>query len=80
MNTKAKNRETQLLGIERGAGAAYIRRELPKQPTTNNELDAAIGEEVPVNTPQFEAPKVGTVKGGYVFKGGNPADPKNWKK
>jgi hypothetical protein len=26
------------------------------------------------------APKVGTVDGGYIFQGGNPADAKNWKK
>jgi hypothetical protein len=46
----------------------------------DNEFDANIGTEVPVNTPQFNAPKVGTVKGGYAFMGGDPADPKNWKK
>ena len=33
-----------------------------------------------VQTPQFEAPKKGTVKNGYIFNGGNPADPKSWKK
>jgi hypothetical protein len=26
------------------------------------------------------APKIGTVQGGYVFMGGNPADPARWKK
>jgi len=40
---KAKNRETQLLGIERGAGAAYIRRELPKTPTNNNQANDGWG-------------------------------------
>ena len=30
--------------------------------------------------PQAAAPKVGAIQGGYVFTGGNPADPKNWKK
>jgi hypothetical protein len=27
-----------------------------------------------------KAPKVGTVEDGYMFLGGDPADPKNWKK
>lgn len=29
---------------------------------------------------QAQAPQVGTVKNGYRFKGGNPADQKNWEK
>ena len=27
-----------------------------------------------------KVPKIGTIKGGYLFNGGNPADPKSWKK
>jgi hypothetical protein len=39
------------------------------------------GADPPVQTPvKSNVPKVGTVEGGYRFKGGNPADPKNWEK
>lgn len=34
----------------------------------------------PTSAAAAAAPKVGEVKGGYKFKGGNPADPKNWEK
>jgi hypothetical protein len=34
----------------------------------------------PVGGGASAAPPVGTVQGGYTFKGGNPADPKNWSK
>ena len=27
-----------------------------------------------------KTPKIGTIKGGYIFNGGNPADQKSWKK
>lgn len=30
--------------------------------------------------PKASGPKKGTEEGGYVFQGGDPADPKNWKK
>ena len=54
---KAKNRETQLLGIERSAGAAYKRRELPNTPKANSfkseaEVNAAnlpSGTEITIN-------------------------------
>lgn len=32
------------------------------------------------NVPKPAGPAVGTIKGGYRFKGGNPADQKNWEK
>ncbi len=34
----------------------------------------------PAATPQTAAPKVGTVEGGYRFKGGDPSKPENWEK
>jgi hypothetical protein len=36
--------------------------------------------EMPALEPQGGAPAAGTVEGGYKFKGGNPADQKNWEK
>ena len=34
----------------------------------------------PSSTPAKNAPKVGTVEGGYRFKGGDPSKPENWEK
>lgn len=34
----------------------------------------------PAGAPPTQRPAVGTVEDGYRFKGGNPADPKNWEK
>ena len=42
------------------------------------EADGAPAE--PTAAPTPAAPKVGTVQQGYRFKGGNPADQKNWEK
>ena len=33
----------------------------------------------PVEVPA-DAPAIGTIKGGYKFNGGNPADPASWTK
>jgi len=33
-----------------------------------------------IKPPNRGGPKVGTIDGGYIFSGGDPADPKNWKK
>jgi hypothetical protein len=38
------------------------------------------GGEAKRDTPQLAAPTPGMVKGGYRFKGGNPADPNRWEK
>lgn len=38
------------------------------------------GQPAPQAKPAASAPKPGTMKGGYVFMGGNPADPKSWRK
>lgn len=44
-------------------------------------------QEIQTGTPMLDRrnagmniPTIGTVKGGYVFKGGNPANPNSWKK
>lgn len=34
----------------------------------------------PTQAPQSPTPKMGTIQGGYVFMGGDPADPARWKK
>lgn len=42
--------------------------------------NAKSGEIKPVNSGSSAPPAVGTQKNGYRFKGGNPADQKNWEK
>ena len=44
---------------------------------TNKNAAAAAA---PKPTTTLNAPAVGTVKDGYKFKGGNPADKNNWEK
>jgi hypothetical protein len=43
-------------------------------------LTPSSGGATPATAAPQTGPKVGTVEGGYKFKGGNPADPKNWEK
>jgi hypothetical protein len=45
---------------------------------TNIPLEVELDDEAPAAAPK--APAVGTVKDGYKFKGGNPADQNSWEK
>jgi hypothetical protein len=53
------------LKVRAGAGANTL---------TNNQQAA----DIKVNTP--DVPKLGTIKSGYVFLGGDPAKQSSWKK
>jgi hypothetical protein len=68
LEQKRKAREKALAGMLTGAGRAM--RELhTAEATVENESNQRRG-----------IPSKGTVEDGYVFMGGNPGDPKNWKK
>ena len=47
---------------------------------TGEGKSAGAGAKPPAAPPAPKPPAVGTVQGGYRFKGGNPADQKNWEK
>lgn len=63
---KALNRANALAGIEYSAGASY-------KPT-----DIVVPKAQPKQQPQ--PPKKGSLVDGYMFNGGDPSNPKNWKK
>jgi hypothetical protein len=44
------------------------------------EYDAALGARPQSPAPPSGAPRVGTVQDGYVYMGGDPSNPKSWKK
>lgn len=66
---KAANRQAALESMQRSAGPAYAP---PAKPVVTPQ--AAPSTQAP------SKPKMGTVEDGYVFMGGDPANPKNWKK
>jgi hypothetical protein len=62
---KRRNRETTIQGLKVSSGQGAAFAVPPTSPSTQ----APSG-----------APKAGIVEDGYRFKGGDPADPKNWEK
>jgi hypothetical protein len=64
---KAANREAAIQGVKRSAGPAYIAPEVivPQRQQSAQPLNA---------------PRKGSVVDGYMFNGGDPSNPKSWKK
>ncbi|MDD5199244.1 MAG: hypothetical protein PHC88_05520 [Terrimicrobiaceae bacterium] len=74
---KKKARDTQLKTFKTESGRAYT------QAYGEDEAPNTPGPAAPGAAPKPRAPappKVGDVQDGHVFMGGNPADPKSWKK
>jgi len=80
-STPAKTRKLQLEMFNR-----ILRKSLMKSPELarglNEVEDDATEEEAPEapSVKRGSKPKIGQVESGYMFKGGNPADPNNWEK
>jgi hypothetical protein len=62
-------REQATQGLIQSSGGAYTPPAMPEKPIMNRQQST-----------MPKAPKLGTVDGGYVYTGGNPSDPKSWKK
>lgn len=65
LEQKAANRRSAIEGIARAAGPAYKPQSAPPPAATSSPP---------------AAPKAGDMVDGYVFRGGNPADPNSWSK
>jgi hypothetical protein len=63
----------------KAAITADIDRLVAANPSLGKVAEAGLTGRAQVKPPA-SGPKKGTVEGGYVFMGGNPADPKSWKK
>lgn len=69
-----------------GDSDALVRQKAENRASAINGLNNMSGplatdrQQVIPKNERMPAPKVGTVVDGYVFNGGNPADPKSWKK
>ena len=57
----------------------YLGGALAEQESLANSYRAALGGNQSQNSKTQKAPAVGTVMGGYRFKGGNPNDKNNWE-
>jgi hypothetical protein len=67
------------LNIQYQTGTGRDDFETKLSPASKRELNA-LNPQAPTARNAPKAPAVGTVQDGYRFKGGNPADAKNWEK
>lgn len=73
---KAQNRQQVIAGMQAAAGIAWDK--VPAIPIATVKKDTSGTAFAAPAAPA--APKVGTEDGGYIYQGGDPANPKSWKK